>query len=313
MRALVTGGAGFIGHHLVRGLLERGDQVNVIDDFSTGDPARLDHIRDRITIVEGSILDEAALDDAVAGCEIIFHEAAIPSVARSFVTPRLTNDVNVGGTIEVMLAAARHRVRRVVFAGSSSVYGIPEALPCREEQRPAPQSPYGASKLAAEHYIHTLGLQHGVDTVVLRYFNVFGPGQDPASEYAAVVPKFATAVLHGERPIVNGTGEISRDFTYVDNVIEANLLAASAPSASGLTCNVACGSRFTLLDLLETICIAAGQRVEPIFGPARAGDIRDSQADISAAIARLGYNVLVPFQEGIALTVEWYRDQADAR
>lgn len=310
MRALVTGGAGFIGHHLVRSLLEQGYRVTVIDDFSTGDRARLDRVEDRITLVEGSILDEAALDEAVAGCEVIFHEAAIASVARSFVTPRLTNNVNVGGTIEVMLAAARHRVRRVVFAGSSSVYGIPEALPCREEQRPAPQSPYGASKLAGEHYLHTLGLHHGVETVVLRYFNVFGPAQDPASEYAAVVPKFATAVLDGRPPIVNGTGEVSRDFTYVDNVIEANLRAARAPSASGLTCNVACGSRFTLLELLETICTVVGRRVEPVFGPPRAGDIRDSQADISLAMRRLGYDVLVPFREGIVRTVEWYRDQA---
>jgi len=310
VRALVTGGAGFIGHHLVRGLLERGFRVTVIDDFSTGDRARLDRVGDRITLVEGSILDEAALDEAVAGCEVIFHEAAISSVARSLVTPRLTNSVNVGGTIEVMLAAARHQVRRVVFAGSSSVYGIPETLPCREEQRPAPQSPYGASELAGEHYLHTLGLHHGVETVVLRYFNVFGPGQAPASEYAAVVPKFATAVLDGRRPIVNGTGEISRDFTYVDNVIQANLLAAGAPSASGLTCNVACGSRFSLLELLEAICKVAGRRVEPLFGPARAGDILDSQADISVAMRRLGYDVLVPFREGIARTVEWYRDDA---
>lgn len=310
MRVLVTGGAGFIGHHLVRGLLEQGDQVTVIDDFSTGDRARLDHVRDRIALVEGTIMDEGALDDAVAGSEIIFHEAAIPSVARSFLTPRLTNDVNVGGTIEVMLAAARHRVRRVVFAGSSSVYGIPETLPCREEQRPVPQSPYGASKLACEHYIHTLGLHHGVETVVLRYFNVFGPGQDPNSDYAAVVPKFATAVLDGRQPIVHGTGEISRDFTYVDNVVSANLLAARVPSASGLTCNVACGSRYTLLELLETICTVAGRHVEPIFGPPRPGDIRHSQADISVAMKTLGYDVVVPFREGITRTVQWYRDQA---
>ena len=312
VRTLVTGGAGFIGHHLVGRLVERGDAVSVIDDFSTGDRARLDRVRDRIVVVEGSILDEAALDQAVAGCDVIFHEAAIPSVARSFVTPRLTNNVNVGGTIEVLLAAARHQVRRVVFAGSSSVYGIPETLPCREEQRPAPQSPYGASKLAGEHYLHTLGQHNGVETVVLRYFNVFGPGQDPASEYAAVVPRFTTAVLEGRRPIVNGTGEISRDFTFVDNVIAANLLAAGAPDASGLTCNVACGSRFTLLELLDAIGAAADRRVEPVFGPARGGDILHSQADISVARERLGYEVLVSFQEGIARTVEWYREQAAA-
>jgi UDP-glucose 4-epimerase len=310
VKALVTGGAGFIGHHIVRGLLAQDDQVTVIDDFSTGDRARLRPFSEVIRLVEGSILDEVALDEAVAGCEVIFHEAAIPSVARSLVTPRLTNNVNVGGTIEVMLAAARRQVRRVVFAGSSSVYGIPETLPCREEQRPAPQSPYGASKLAGEHYVRTLGQHHGVETIVLRYFNVFGPGQDPASEYAAVVPRFVMAALDGRRPIVNGTGEISRDFTYVDNIVEANLLAARAPSASGLTCNVACGSRFTLLELLETIGTAVGRRVEPVFGPPRAGDILHSQADVSVARERLGYDVLVPFRDGIARTIEWYRDHA---
>ena len=262
---------------------------------------------DRITYIEGSILDEARLDEALDSCEVIFHEAAIPSVARSLVTPRLTNNVNVTGTIEVMLAAAKHGVRRVVFAGSSSVYGIPESLPCRETQRPAPRSPYGASKLAAEHYIHTLGMAFGVETVVLRYFNVFGPGQDPLSEYAAVVPRFTTAILEGRAPLVNGNGEVSRDFTYVDNVVSANLLAAQASTPSGITCNVACGSRYTLLDLLDAICAAAGRRVEPTFGPPRAGDIVHSQADISLAREALGYEVVVPFAEGITRTVGWYQ------
>jgi nucleoside-diphosphate-sugar epimerase len=309
LRVLVTGGAGFIGHHLVRGLLARGDQVSVIDDYSTGIGSRLDTFRDRISLIEESILDPAALDAAVRGCEVILHEAAIPSVARSLVTPRLTNDVNVTGTIEVMLAAARHRVRRVVLAGSSSVYGIPRTLPCREEQRPDPQSPYAASKLAAEHYVHTLGRLHGIETVVLRYFNVFGPGQDPASEYAAVVPRFTTAVLDGRQPTINGSGEISRDFTYVDNVVEANLLATHAPSLRMLTCNVACGSRYTLLDLLKAVCSAAGRQVDPLFGPPRTGDIQHSQADIGVAREALGYEVVVPFMEGIAATVAWYDAQ----
>lgn len=306
VKTLVTGGAGFIGHHLASGLLDRGDSVTVIDDLSTGDRSRLDPIRDRIAYVEGSILDEAALDAALEGCEVVFHEAAIPSVARSLITPRLTNEVNVTGTIAVMLAAARHGVRRVVFAGSSSVYGVPESLPCRETQRPDPMSPYGASKIAAEHYIRTLGLAFGIETVVLRYFNVFGPGQDPKSEYAAVVPRFTTAILEGRQPLVNGTGEISRDFTYVDNVVAANLLAASPSTPSGITCNVACGSRYSLLDLLDAISAAAGKPVDPIFGPPRAGDIVHSQADISVAREALGYEVVVPFHEGIARTVRWY-------
>jgi UDP-glucose 4-epimerase len=313
MRVLVTGGAGFIGHHLVRGLLARGDEVAVIDDLSTGFESRLDEYRGRIAFTEGSVLDPAALDEATARCDVILHEAAIPSVARSLVRPRATNDANVGGTIEVMLAAARNGVRRVVLAGSSSVYGIPDSLPCRETMRAAPLSPYGASKLAAEHYVHTLGTLHGVETVVLRYFNVFGPGQDPSSEYAAVVPRFTTAVLGGARPTVNGTGEISRDFTYVDNVVAANLLASLPTSPSGLTCNIACGSRYSLLDLLDAIARAAGRSADPIFGPARPGDIRDSLADISLAREALGYQVLVPFAEGVAKTVAWYREVGASR
>lgn len=313
MRILVTGGSGFIGHHLVRESLARGHQVNVIDNFSTGLRWRIEPVVDRVsTMVEGSILDPDALDRAIDGCEVIMHQAAIPSVARSVVNPKATNEANVTGTIELMLAAARHKVRRVVFAGSSSVYGIPAELPCRETQRPGPRSPYGASKIAAEHYIHSIGQLHGIETVVLRYFNVFGPGQDPSSEYAAVVPKFATAVLQGQRPTINGTGEISRDFTYVDNVVEANLLAAAQSGPAELTCNIACGSRYSLLDLLQAICAAAGRNVEPIFGPPRPGDIVHSHADISLARDALGYKVIVPFHEGITMAVAWYREQQDA-
>ncbi len=310
MKAVVTGGAGFIGHHLVGSLIERGDDVTVIDDFSTGSSRRLDPFRDAIAIVEGTILDQAALDQAFGGAEVVFHEAAIPSVARSLIAPMATNSVNAGGTIEVMLAAARNHVRRVILAGSSSVYGIPAELPCRESLRPAPQSPYGASKLAAEHYVHTLGELHGIETVVLRYFNVFGPGQDPESEYAAVVPKFVTAALRGTSPTIYGDGQTSRDFTFVENVVMANLLAAAPNRPSGLTCNVACGTRYTLLDLLDAIGDAVGVRVDPLFGPARAGDIQHSQADISIAREALGYGVRVPFAEGIARTVAWYAQGA---
>lgn len=307
MRALVTGGAGFIGHHLVRSLLERGDQVSVIDDFSTGLRSRLDPFRDQITLVEGSILDPAALDQAAATSEVIFHQAAVPSVAQSLVTPRLTNEANVSGTIEVMLASARNNVRRVVFAGSCAVYGTPERLPSSEDQRAAPTSPYGVSKLAGEHYVHTLGQLHGVETVVLRYFNVFGPGQDPASEYSAVIPRFITAVLRDDPPTINGTGMITRDFVHVENVVSANLLAAMPGSPSGVTCNVATGSSHTLIELLDAICTAVGRTIDPVLGPPRAGDILDSQADIALAERLLGYRVTVPFHEGIAKTVDWYR------
>ena len=308
MRMLVTGGAGLIGHHLVRALLERGHDVTVIDDFSSGSRSRLDAFGDRIALVEGSILDADALDAAAAGCDVIFHEAAITSVARSIVAPLETDAVNVRGTIEVVLAGTRHGVRRVVFAGSSSVHGVPESLPCRESNLPAPMSPYGVSKLAAEHYLHALGRLHGIDTVVLRYFNVFGPGQDPKSEYAAVVPAFVTAILDGRRPTVNGTGEISRDFIYVDNVVAANLLASESACPSGLTCNIASGSRASLLDLLRSISQAAELPVKPVFGPPRAGDILESQADISLARRVLGYDDVVPFDEGIRRTVSWYRE-----
>jgi len=310
LRALVTGGAGFIGHHLVRRLLERGDDVRVIDDFSTGFASRLARFDDRVEIVNGSILDEAALERAMSGCEVVFHEAAIPSVARSVAAPRASHAANVTGTIEVMLAAGRLDVRRVVFAGSSSIYGPKAELPCRETQVPAPSSPYGAGKLAAEHYVHTLGQLQGVETVVLRYFNVFGPGQDPTSEYSAVIPRFTAAVLEGRKPVINGTGDISRDFTYVDNVVDGNLLAALATSPSGLTCNVACGTRFTLLELLEAIGDAAGHRIDPDFGPRRPGDIVHSQADITLAREALGYEPLVSFGEGIRRTVAWYVDAA---
>ena len=312
MRALVTGGAGFIGHHLVRALVDRDAEVHVLDDLSTGEAARLAPVRQRITFVEGSVLDAAALDEAAAGCEVIFHLAAIPSVARSILAPMPSNNVNAGGTIETMLAAARAGVRRVVLAGSSSIYGGPDVLPCHEGLVPNPRSAYAASKLAAEGYLHAIGELNGIATVALRYFNVFGPGQDPASEYAAVVPRFITQALAGERPTINGTGDVTRDFTYVDNVVEANLRAASAPLAGPLTCNIGCGDRRSLLDLVRAIAEATGRPIEPLFGPVRAGDVRDSQADISRAREQLGYKVVVRFEEGIRRTVAWYRDAATA-
>ena len=307
MRAAVTGGAGFIGHHLVGSLVALGNQVSVIDDFSTGSRSRLAPFGDLVAVTEGNILDPAALDESFRDCEVVFHEAAIASVAGSLVAPRATNDVNVNGTIEVMLAAARCGVRRVVLAGSSAVYGIPEQLPCREDQLPDPRSPYGASKLAAEHYLHSLGRLHGVETVALRYFNVIGPGQDPDSEYAAVVPRFIAAVLEGQPPIINGSGDISRDFVFVDDVVEANLLASRASSPSDLTCNIASGARTSLLELLLAVCAAAGRNIDPFLGPPRPGDIQHSQADVSLARQALGYAAQVPLGEGIARTLEWFR------
>jgi UDP-glucose 4-epimerase len=309
VKALVTGGAGFIGHHLVRDLLQRGWTVTVIDDLSTGDAARLGPFASQIQFVRGDIRDPAAVDEAVAGAEIVFHEAALPSVARSVIDPRLTNDINTNGTIEVMLAAARAHVRRVVYAASSSVYGSTPELPRRETQRPDPRSPYAASKLAAEYYLHSIGALHGIETVALRYFNVFGPGQDPASEYAAVVPRFIVACLDGEPPTIYGDGTQSRDFTYIDNVVAANLAAATRPGVGGLTCNVGCGGRYSLLELLARIEGALGVTLTPMFGPARLGDVPHSQAEISLAVERLGYDPAINFDEGVRRTVDWFRTQ----
>jgi nucleoside-diphosphate-sugar epimerase len=303
---LVTGGAGFIGHHLVAALLGEGHDVGVLDDLSTGQRSRLEPVHGRIDFIEGSVLDPRALDDAMDSCEVVYHQAAIPSVARSLVDPLTTHEVNVTGTLQVMLAAARAGVRRVVFAGSSSVYGIPKELPCRESMLPSPESPYGASKLAAEQYLHVLGRNLGVETVSLRYFNVFGPGQDPASEYSAVIPRFITAVLEGRSPLINGSGDISRDFTYVDNVVAANLVASERSRPSGITCNVACGRRTTLSELVDVICDVVGRRIAPVVGPPRQGDIVHSYADIGLAQASLGYSVAVPFEEGMRTTISWY-------
>lgn len=303
MKAAITGGAGFIGHHVVHALLARGDRVSVLDNFSTGNRNRLASLGAEVVVTEGNVLDPAALDAALAGCDVVIHLAAIASVAQSLVDPRLTDDVNVGGTIEVVLAAARAGVGRVVLAGSSAVYGIPDSLPCRETDRPEPRSPYGASKLAAEHYLHSVGRLHGVHTAALRFFNVYGPGQDPASEYSAVVPRFITAALDGRRPVINGSGDITRDFVYIGDVVDAILLAASPTGPLELTCNVASGLATDLHALLDAVSAAVGRRVEPVVGPPRPGDIPHSLADTSRAAEVLGFHARVPLAEGIARTV----------
>ena len=311
MRALVTGGAGFIGHHLVRGLLDRGADVRVLDDFSTGTSDRLAPFGGAVTLIEGSILDRPALDQAMAGCDVVFHLAAIASVVRSMAEPRLTEDVNVGGTIEVAESAARQGTGRVVFASSSAVYGASEGV-CRESQREVPESPYGASKLAAEQFLRTVGAARGVATVSLRYFNVFGPRQDPASEYAAVIPRFVVAALSDTRPTIFGDGLTTRDFVYVDDVVTANVLAADPSAPSGLACNIATGEETSLHDLLRAIGAVVGQEIEPGYAPERAGDIARSRAEVSLAERELGYRVTVPFREGIARTIDSYRSPAAA-
>jgi UDP-N-acetylglucosamine/UDP-N-acetyl-alpha-D-glucosaminouronate 4-epimerase len=308
---LVTGGAGFIGSSLVRALLARGDAVRVIDNFSSGKHENLAEVADRIELVEADILDERALGRAIEGVEVVFHEAAIPSVPKSMAEPVENHAANATGTLRLLEAARRARVRRVVYAASSAAYGDEPTLPKVESLVPAPISPYGGSKLAGEIYLHVYARAYGLETVSLRYFNVFGPRQDPQSEYAAVIPKFITAALAGRQPRIFGDGTQSRDFCHIDNVIEANFKAASAGAGqvSGGVFNVACGQATTLNQVVALIGEALGQKLEAVHEAERAGDIKHSHADISAARARLGYEARVSFAEGLRRTIDWYKRQ----
>ncbi len=303
----VTGGAGFIGSHLVDALLDAGATVRAIDDLSNGRPENLASARrcdDRFTFVEGSILDDAALDAATAGASVIFHEAALGSVPRSFREPRLYLEVNATGTLSVLEAARRHEVERVVYAASSSAYGDQPELPLRESMLPRPMSPYAAAKLAAETLMRAYAFTYGLATVSLRYFNIFGPRQRPDSAYAAVIPRWITAMQRGERPTVFGDGTQTRDFTYVENAVRANLLAATcAHELRGDVFNVACGASYSLVDLITALAETLG--VDPSFdrADARAGEVVRSWADISRAREVLGYEPAVDFHEGLRRTV----------
>lgn len=313
MRYLVTGGAGFIGSNLAEALLAAGHRVRVLDNFLTGRRENLDGFALRFggafELVEGDIRDAATVRAAADGADFLLHQGALPSVPRSVADPVLTNDINVNGTLAVLLAARDARVRRVVFAASSSAYGDTPELPKRESMGPNPKSPYAAQKLMGEHYMRIFHELFGVETVSLRYFNVFGPRQDPKSTYAAVIPRFITSVLSGTPPVVYGDGGQTRDFTYVDNVVRANILACEAPAkACGKVYNVACGERVSLLDILEIVCRLAGRRVPPVFEPPRPGDVRDSLADISQARDALGYAPSVSFAEGLERTFAFFRN-----
>jgi UDP-glucose 4-epimerase len=312
VRALVTGGAGFIGSHLVRRLLRDGHEVRVLDNFSTGSRANLADLEGSVEVVEGDVQSYERVHNAVAGCEVIFHEAALPSVPRSIQDPLTSNSVNVIGTLNLLLASRDSGVRRVVFASSSSIYGSDPTLPKREERAPQPIAPYAVAKLAGEGYCRSFSQVYGLETVALRYFNVFGPGQDPLSQYAAVIPKFIVALLGGEAPTVHGDGEQSRDFTYIDNVIDANLLAASAPDVAGQTFNVACGERISLNDLLGELRTIIGTEVEATYVEARPGDVKHSLADIGRAEEMLGYRPAVSFSEGLRRSVAYLRERAEA-
>jgi UDP-glucose 4-epimerase len=306
---LVTGGAGFIGSHLVRALHARNRPVRVLDDFSSGKRSNLADVEGAVEIVEGSILDDATLDRALEGVDLVYHEAAIPSVPRSISAPMASHQANATGTLNVLEAARRHGVRRVVYAGSSSAYGETPTLPKVETMPTAPLSPYAVSKLAGEHYCQVYARAFRVETVILRYFNVFGPRQDPNSQYAAVIPRFVTAALEGRRPVIFGDGTQSRDFCFIDNVVEANLLAGEVPAASGRVFNVACGRATDLNRVIALVAETLGTTIEPTHEQGRLGDVKHSLADIAAARQVLGYTASVSFEEGLARTIEWYKRQ----
>ncbi len=307
MNCLVTGGAGFIGSNLVKTLLDQGHAVRVLDNFSTGKRENLGPFQDRIDLIEGDIRSYHIVHEAARDIEVIFHQGALPSVPRSIHDPITSNQVNVEGTLNILNAARDTGVRRVTYASSSSIYGENPALPKQEDMTPQPISPYAVAKLAGEKYCQVFTRTYGLETVSLRYFNVFGCGQDPQSQYAAVVPLFISAFLDGSQITVNGDGEQSRDFTFIDNVVQANILAATAPKAAGEVFNIACGARMTLNQMLNHIRIFTENDTEVIYGPSRSGDVKHSQADIQKARDILNYNPLVSAEMGLRLSVEWYR------
>jgi len=309
VKALVTGGGGFIGSNVVRALLERGDDVRVLDNFSTGNRANLADIAGELEMVEGELRSYERVHAATRGVEVVFHQGALPSVPRSVQDPLTTAAVNTEGTLNVLLAARDESVRRVVFASSSSVYGNSDELPRVETQNPDPISPYGVSKLAAERYCVSFSRVYPLETVALRYFNVFGPNQDPSSQYAAVVPRFITAIGDGRAVPIYGDGEQQRDFTYVANVVEANLLAADADRVSGTIVNIATGRATSVNELADTIGSILGTTVERELNPARTGDIRDSYADVARARDLLGWEARIGLEDGLRIAAEAFLER----
>ena len=306
-RALVTGGAGFIGSHLVDRLLADGHEIRVLDDFSSGREVNLESAKHKIEMIRGSICDGEVLARATRGCDVVFHEAAVPSVPRSVAEPVRTNSVNIDGTLLVLETARQMGVRRVVFAASSSAYGNTETLPKVESMPAIPLSPYALQKYAGEVYCRLYHELYGLETVALRYFNVFGPRQNPESEYAAVIPRFIRACLHGESPRIYGDGEQTRDFTFVSDAVEANVLASRAAGAAGSVINVAGGRRTSLNQLFAAIRSQTGAKVEAIHEKARVGDVRHSLASLDRARELLGYAPAVELKLGLAKTIESFR------
>jgi UDP-N-acetylglucosamine/UDP-N-acetyl-alpha-D-glucosaminouronate 4-epimerase len=313
MKVLVTGGAGFIGSHLAEALVRAGHRVRVLDNLYSGRRANLAPVRGDVEFVQGDCADPASARRAMRGIEAVFHEAAIPSVARSVQDPLASHRGNATATLSVLTAARDAGVRRVVYAGSSSVYGDAKRLPKREDMETRPLSPYAVGKLTGEHYLRIFASLYGLETLTLRYFNVFGPRQNAGSPYSGVISLFTAALLAGRRPVIYGDGRQSRDFTYVANVVDANLRALTVDGADGDVLNVATGSRVTLNRLLATLARHLGRKVQPRYLPPRAGDVRHSLADITRARRKLGYRPLVDFETGLLKTLEWYRDEARAK
>lgn len=301
----MTGGAGFIGSHIVDRLVNDGHAVRILDNFTEGKESNIAHNAGRIEVIRGDLRNIEDVKCAVDGMEYILHQAAMRSVPMSVKNPYPYNDVNITGQLNLLMAARDAGVKRLVFASSSSVYGSNPLLPKHEDMLLTPISPYAVTKLAGEAYCSMFTELYGLETVSLRYFNVFGPRQDPASQYAAVIPKFITAIMNGERPVIFGDGLQSRDFTYVQNNVEANLMACTASGAAGKAFNIACGETYSLLDVIAAINELLGKSIEPIFDPPRAGDVKHTQADIEKAREIIGFNPSVTFMEGLKKTVEW--------
>jgi len=312
--ALVTGGAGFVGSHIASALAASGARVRIIDDLSTGYRENVDEIQGDVDFVHGSLADEVSLKKAIRDVELVFHEAAIPSVPRSVDNPRQTHVASVDSTFSLLLAAKENKVRRVVYAASSSAYGDQPTLPKVETMLPEPLSPYAVAKLVGEYYSQVFTRVYGLETVSLRYFNVFGPRQDPSSQYSGVISRFISALLSGQTPVIYGDGDQSRDFTYIDNVVDANLKAAESATAVGKVINIANGERISLNELLEELKDLTGKHdVAADYQPTRAGDVKHSLADISRAREVLGFEPKIDLREGLSLTIDWWKNSRFAR
>jgi len=308
---LVTGGAGFIGSSLVRGLLREGRPVRVIDNLSTGDLSNLEDVLDQIEFINGDIRDSSTIQKASENIKYVFHQAAIPSVPRSVENPVDSNQSNIDGTLNVLVAARDQGVKRVIYAGSSSVYGDTPELPKEEGMKPCPLSPYAVTKLTGEYYCRVFSDVYGLETVTTRYFNVFGPRQNPASQYAAVIPKFIDAYLKGKPPTVFGDGEQTRDFTYVDNVVHANILCSETRKTSGEVINIANSSRISLNELITILKELTGRDLDPVYTDPRKGDVRHSLADISRAETLIGYKPIVDLRQGLRKTIQWMQENKE--